>query len=267
MTVVLKFLTGMFRDGASYSSLNLARSALSSSVVLSNGHQLGTESIICRFLKGVFNLRPPMPRYDSVWDVKPVLNYLRALSPVKFVSLKQLTLKLVCLMALVSAQRAQTLSMLHIDNMENKGKKVTFTLPGLIKQSRPGHLHRKIEFAAYPPDRRLCVCTVLKEYLARTRRFRKDQTLFISFKHPFSAVSKDTVSRWIRTVLGAAGIDIVKFKSHSTRAAASSAAQSKFVPIKEIMNTAGWSSEKTFQTFYSKPIEKNSNSFANSVLS
>ena len=37
------------------------------------------------------------------------------------------------------------------------------------------------------------------------------------------------------------------------------------VPIKEILDTAGWSSERTFDRFYNKPLQKNG-SFAPTVL-
>ena len=43
-----------------------------------------------------------------------------------------------------------------------------------------------------------------------------------------------------------AGIDNAVFKPHSTRGAATSAAQAANVQIQEIMNTAGWHSDSMF---------------------
>jgi hypothetical protein len=53
-------------------------------------------------MKGVYNLRPSKPKYCKTWDVSNVLGYLRKLSPIKFISLKDLTLKLVMLIAITS---------------------------------------------------------------------------------------------------------------------------------------------------------------------
>jgi len=39
---------------------------------------------------------------------------------------------------------------------------------GLLKQDRPGQCTSAVELEAYPPERRLCIFTVLKEYLDRT---------------------------------------------------------------------------------------------------
>jgi hypothetical protein len=57
-------------------------------------------------MKGIFALRPPKPCYVSASDVNAVLMYLRKLSPVKQLTLKDLTLKLTMLMALTQADFA-----------------------------------------------------------------------------------------------------------------------------------------------------------------
>ena len=46
-------------------------------------------------MKGIFNLRPPCPRYVQTWDISVVFRYLKYLSPAPLLSMKNLTLKLV----------------------------------------------------------------------------------------------------------------------------------------------------------------------------
>ncbi len=82
----------------------------------------------------------------------------------------------------------------------------------------------------------------------------KENRLFISYKKPYGAVSKDTISRWISVVMQQAGVDVAQFKPHSTRAASVSAADKLGVPIAEIIKTAGWSNETTFRKYYNKPL-------------
>ena len=63
-----------------------------------------------------------------------------------------------------------------------------------------------------------------------------------------------------------AGVDVTTFKPHSTRAAAAaSKAKNSSVLMKEILDTAGWSSERTFDRFYNKPVQK-AGGFVTSVL-
>ncbi len=62
-----------------------------------------------------------------------------------------------------------------------------------------------------------------------------------------------------------AGIDVSVYKAHSTRAAATSAAQRK--GVNDILQVAGWAREATFARFYSKPLLQDCGSiFANAVL-
>ena len=69
-----------------------------------------------RFLKGVYEARPSKPSYAVTWDVNKVLNYLESISTTEC-SLKDLTLKVVTLMPLVSAQRGQTIHYLSLEDM------------------------------------------------------------------------------------------------------------------------------------------------------
>ena len=75
---VLKFLTLLYESGLGYSSINTARSALSS---LDRGSTcpVGNHPLICRFMRGVYISRPTQSRYTVVWDVKVVLDYFRQL--------------------------------------------------------------------------------------------------------------------------------------------------------------------------------------------
>jgi hypothetical protein len=38
---------------------------------------VGSNAIIIRFMKGVYNVRPSEPKYCKTWDVSNVLCYLR----------------------------------------------------------------------------------------------------------------------------------------------------------------------------------------------
>ena len=61
------------------------------------------------------------------------------------------------------------------------------------------------------------------------------------------------------------GIDTVHFKPHSTRAASTSAAFRKGVPLETIMAAAGWSAECTFATYYKKDVTEGNN-YGQSIL-
>lgn len=197
-----------------------------------------------------------MPKYSKIWDVSLVLKELKSLSPVKFLSLKNLTLKLCMLICLVIAGRTQSLHLLTIKDMEKTSKSYVLHYSDLLKQTQPGRNNPVVELKAYPPDRRLCCVTVFKEYLKRTEFLRKDTScLFISYVKPHKPVTSSTLSRWLKIMMCKSGINIDRYSSHSIRAASASKAKLSNVPIETILKSVGWSNAKTFAKFYDKQIE------------
>ena len=93
-----------------------------------------------------------------------------------------------------------------------------------MKQTRVGYHIAPIVFEQYPDKPTLCVVAHLKECIERTKTLRNIncRNLLISYVRPHKAVSRETISRWCKYVLGLSGIDIQKFGSHSTRAASTS---------------------------------------------
>ena len=65
--------------GKQYRTINTLRSAISMSHNEIDGTRVGQHPLVSRFLKGVFNNRPPAPKYSSTWDVDVVLNYIKNL--------------------------------------------------------------------------------------------------------------------------------------------------------------------------------------------
>ena len=110
------YLTSLFRSGLSYGSVNLARSALSSSLPYLDGKAVGQHPVICKILKGMYNRRPQQSRYSSTWDVDVLLEYIREMSPLSILPLRELTRKMVMLMLLTSCQRVQTLNTLNVSD-------------------------------------------------------------------------------------------------------------------------------------------------------
>lgn len=215
-------------------------------------------------MKGVLELNPPASRYSCIWDVSVVLKFLKTWHPLSSLNLKQLSLKLTVLVALVTAQRAQTIHLLNLDSLVKDGKDFVFLIKGPIKQSTCKNWSTEIILRSFP-ELSLCVVHTLKEYIKRTAILRNGENkLFISFIKPFRAVSKATISRWIKSTLQAAGINVKVFKAHSTRSAATSAAARNSCSIMDIVNTAGWANCNMFAKFYNKPLLKDS--FANSLL-
>lgn len=220
-----------------------------------------------RFLKGVFELRPALPRYKEIWDVSLVLNMLESWKLGSTLTLKDLTLKVTMLLALLSGQRLQTLKAFSVKSMTLTDTKCVFQINVPLKTTRPGRHMSALEFCEYTPSDDLCIVKHLKFYLNLTSTLRRDcDQLLITYNKPHRAASSATIGRWLKTVMTKSGIDTQQFGAHSTRVAAASAAFSKKVSVDTILSAAGWSNVQTFARYYNKPLLPQERNFGDELL-
>ena len=171
VTDILHFLHALYQQNLSYSTLNTARSALSTLFLSSstdNPHPITTLPFITRYMKGIFNSRKPTPKYSETWNVSLVLGHLKHLYPLADMSLKAHSHKLVMLLALTSGQRCQTLAALDIANIKKTEQYYLFGLEEHTKQNRPGNMFSNFCVRRYDHDN-LCPYQALETYLPEVR--------------------------------------------------------------------------------------------------
>jgi hypothetical protein len=255
----LDFLQELLDDSnvhRGYSAIATARSALSSILVMPNNIKFGEIDEVKQFMKAVYNLRPPIPRYQETWDADIVLQFLKNWFPANRLSMLKLSMKLSVLILLVTGRRGQILPSLNINQMSKSSTKFVFSIsPNQAKEGRQGYQVKPVVLKKFP-DKRICVYHYMQIYLERTKRLRGDiSQIFITTKKPYKAVARDTFSRWVKTVLQSAGIDISTFKPGSTRSAATSKAFYNGATLDKVLAGGGWSRPSTFSKWYKRPIQ------------
>ena len=208
----------------------------------------------------MYNVRTPIPRYSTTWDVTKVTTYLATLFPLDQLSLTNLTFKTVMLCALSSTQREQTLCALDLKNKRESGTCLSFVITERLKTSKPGK-STEVTFECLSDQPQICTkCTVMA-YILRTAAYRCPDPnlcvsrLFISYVRPHKPVTTDTLARWIKSVLRSSGIDTSVFKAHSVRSASSSHAYARGIPIADILRAADWTNKTTFRKYYLQSCE------------
>ena len=123
-------------------------------------------------------------------------------------------------------------------------------------QSSP---HQSFEILRYKESNNIDPVGCLQSYLNLTASQRESEEqkshLFMSFASPHHAVKTCSIARWLRIVMADAGIDMSKFKTHSTRAAAVSKVPLSGLSTMEIAKLEDWSNSTTFFKFYKKEIQ------------
>lgn len=258
---LIAFLQHIFDTSTnSYATFNSHRAALS----LLSDKDVGSHPDVKRFLRSIFKLRPPKPRYAVTWDPAQVLNFFRGCSDN---SLEFLSRKLLVLLLLASGQRLQTIKAIRRSNIRFSVANVVILVPQLLKTSRPGAVAPSLCFPFMPQDPEVCVPSALRKYLDLTNSFAdQDGPLFLKTRGSQGPASGPTLARWVKDILSKAGVDTSMFKCHSTRHAAVSAAARRQVSVDVIFAAAGWSARsQTFQRFYNRPAVSQ-DTFAQAIL-
>ena len=266
VSVVCEYLLFLFNSktpsGKDYSSgaLNNIRSSIAF-FVQNDIPRLGFELPVVNLFNYFHKMKPSFPRYIVTWDVGIVLNFLSKWHPKESLSLKQLTLKTVALVALTSSDRAQSLHALRVDHAHVSPEGLTFVIPTILKHSKRGSPASKVVCVTWDAPE-LNVADYVLYYMSKTLKFRlkawnknKEEVkqLFLSYRTG-RPVAKASISRWVREVMDLSGIDITTFAPHSTRGASISEATKRGATPKQILSQGNWSNLGTYQRFYNREI-------------
>jgi site-specific recombinase XerD len=257
VNVVCNYLTELKQSrGLSFTTLVGYKSAIMK-LGKTNFNNLDLQTLNCLF-KGFKNMSPPKQRYAKTWNLDKVLTFVEGLGENRSLSFLDLSQKLVFLLASIGVSRISELAALSFQPQQKlsnawilrrtKWKKNTSVTSG----AKPC-----LVVPAFEDNHMLCPVRCLEHYLAVTAAWRSEQQqqLFLSMVVPHQTVSKNTLARWLKRLMGRAGIDTSIYKAHSIRSATAAKAISKGISIDQIMAAADWSSKHNFAKFYKREID------------
>ena len=131
---------------------------------------------------------------------------------------------------------------MNIENTVIEDDAITFVIFDRLKNSKKVIKPKEVKCVT-TSNPSLNVADYVTAYLNKTLMLRikevnkgkpKPTQLFLSWATE-KPVSKQTLSRWLKTVLGLASIDTKQFSAHSYRGAGLSTALAKGVPIEKII--------------------------------
>ena len=130
---------------------------------------------ISALLAGVYNIRPPQPRYTFIWDVKKVIDFLATLNSSRELKLEDLTLKLTMLLALTSAARASEIGFLDILYLIKHSPGYTFHFGKNTKISKRSKPRDPVEFHIFRENQSLHVDVDVLIYTLKGQRKNEDK--------------------------------------------------------------------------------------------
>ena len=113
------------------------------------------------------------------------------MGPNEGLSLKNVTLNCVTLVALLSGQRCQTLYALRISGMPETNGQIRFDISTLLKTSQPEKHQKPLTFKPYKDDSQLCLVKYLQQYIKQTSEIRNGANrLWLTYKNPITQLAK-----------------------------------------------------------------------------
>jgi len=245
----------MYDMGYSHSQINNFRSTVSTTAPWYNGVPLGKSELVCRLMDAIERERPPQPRYDSTWNLQTLFDYVKSLGPNSQLSLPVLREKCVTLLKITMIARSSDIDKIKFSTIEIDEERMCFQMnrPKNFRKGDPG----QISISRLSNDEDLCPVVTLLEYLERTSgNHRPNDKIFLSVRPPYKEIDVQTIAKDTLRMMEKAGIDISKFKAHSTRSASSSRAIDLGVSVDEVMEQGRWKSRSVFQRFYNRSQKK-----------
>ena len=258
-SVILDFLDHLVSNSQLSPKTTLVyRSALY--LPLIHGFNISTKSEEFSLLaKAHFIANPPLRRIVPQWSLTKVLELLSSTRFQSEISLKDLCLKTLFLLALASGNRCSELSSLdrHSINFSPNGDVTLTVVPNfLYKNERIDNCPPNINFPALlnadGSHHELCPVQSLKEWLEKTSSYEGNK-IFIN-PLTMKPMTSASVSRHLVEIINTA--DPGKFaKGHDVRKIATSLAWTRGLPMPSIIKRAFWKSSNIFIRKYLNPIK------------
>ena len=162
-------------------------------------------------MKGVFNLRPPQPKYSCTWDAGLATKYLESLPANNDLAFSVLTKRCAMLLALSASKLRDNVTFgLWTTDLRSVSLKefLAFQLAALTK-TRTATKSTEFFFLSFPHNKKLCPVTCLDSSVERTTTWREvgngPQPLFSAIQARHKSVSSATIGRWLKDKMKHAG--------------------------------------------------------------
>ncbi|KAM9974231.1 hypothetical protein ACTFIR_003947 [Dictyostelium discoideum] len=252
LVVFMDYLTHLFKHKPplAFSTINGHRSMLNQLLLLKNQTDIVNDPFITRIMTGIHKLRPSSAKYQEIWDANQVFKHLSTIKVIPKYTYTALLKKTLVLCKMFGLARSSDLVKWSFNGLiitpdSIKGPVIN------AKEQRKGVLS-------------ILELTSLDDTNSQKKAHSGDSVFIQNEGKPLDVKEINII---VLSTLSSSGIDISKFKSHSTRSAMASLLLSNNVPFHVVKKMGRWKSNDTVDTFYDKRIiGEKSGGFLNTVV-
>ncbi|KAM9957079.1 hypothetical protein ACTFIR_003816 [Dictyostelium discoideum] len=261
LVVFMDYLTHLFKHKPplAFSTINV--------VTPKNQTDIVNDPFITRIMTGIHKLRPSSAKYQEIWDANQVFKHLSTIKVIPKYTYTAILKKTLVLCKMFGLARSSDLVKWSFNGLiitpdSIKGPVIN------AKEQRKGVLSILELTSLDDTNSQVCPVRHLSTYLRASKGRRKhhsgDSVFIQNERKPLDVKEINII---VLSTLSSSGIDISKFKSHSTRSAMASLLLSNNVPFHVVKKMGHWKSNDTVDTFYDKRIiGEKSGGFLNTVV-
>ncbi|KAN0033464.1 hypothetical protein ACTA71_002891 [Dictyostelium dimigraforme] len=273
LVVFMDYLTYLFKlvPSLAYSTINGHRSMLNQLLHLYNKSDIVNDPFIIYLMAGIHKLRPASAKYNEIWDANLVFKYLSKINVLPKFTYSALLHKTLVLCKMFGLARSSDLVKWSLNNLIISADSIKGPVIN-SKEQRNNNNNSNLSILELTSldDDNSSVCPVrhLKSLLlAASKRRSTNSGNSVFIQNNGDPLSTKEINEIVVSTLSKSGIDISKFKSHSTRSAMASLLLSNNIPFHVVKKMGRWKSNDTVDTFYDKKIiGEKSSGFLNTVV-
>lgn len=261
---ICEFFSDQLSEGKAANTIAGYRSAISEIHDPVDGQSIGNHPDISRAIAAVMKENPPALHNDDIIDITPSLEFIISLGNNESMTFRNLSLKTVFLIALVTASRPSDLT--KIDMSTAKITNVSYSFECIApKESKIALAHapsttkrrsKTVFIGSYSDNPHLCPYSALKTLISRTSHLRtsndRKRSIFLITKQPYTPASVDTVANWIKEVMKKSSQSLT---ARDVRSTSASLAQNSGADLATVLALGNWSSNSTYQRFYQRGVK------------
>ncbi|KAM9988976.1 hypothetical protein ACTFIY_005005 [Dictyostelium cf. discoideum] len=269
LVVFMDYLTHLFKvkPPLAFSTISSHRTMLNQLLLLRNQTDIVNDPFITRIMTGIRKLRPSSAKYQDIWDANRVFKHLATIKVIPKYTYTALLEKTLVLCKMFGLARSSDLVKWSFNGLIITADSIKGPVIN-AKEQRSGVLSILELTSLDDTNSPVCPVRHLATYLRASKGRRKTHSgdsVFIN--NEGQPLEVKHINNIVLSTLLKSGIDITRFKSHSTRSAMASLLLSNNVPFHVVKKMGRWKSNDTVDTFYDKRIiGEKSGGFLNTVV-
>src|ERR1044072_6275697 len=194
---ICEFFADKLQEGKAANTIAEYRSAISKFHNFVDRQSIGTHPVISHAIAAIMKENPPPSHDDDIINITPFLEFIVSLGDNDSMTLRNLSLKTVFLMALVTASHPSDLTRIDLSTARFASNSYFFNCI-VPKESKISLAHapsttksrtKTVFVRSYPDNPDLCPFSALKTLISRTSHLRtsndRKRSIFLITKQPF----------------------------------------------------------------------------------